>query len=61
MSINNSDIQKVYEISNAFYLNYIKNFQSEMEPKKFNKFRCYFLNILTEVILIFNILNLEFK
>ena len=57
MSINHLDIQSVYDFSNTFYLNYIQKFQNAMDNKKFNKFRLYFLNILTQVFLIYNFLN----
>ncbi len=57
MSTNHLNIQSVYDFSNTFYLNYIQKFQNEMDIKKFNKFRLYFLNILTQVILLHNFLN----
>jgi hypothetical protein len=57
MSTNHLNIQSVYDFSNTFYLNYIQKFQNEMDIKKFNKFRLYFLNILTQVFLIYNFLN----
>jgi hypothetical protein len=57
MSTNHLNIQSVYDFSNIFYLNYIQKFQNEMDIKKFNKFRLYFLNILTQVFLIYNFLN----
>ena len=57
MSTNSLDIQSIFDFSNTFYLNYIQKFQSEMDIKKFNKFRLYFLNILTQVFLIYNFLN----
>jgi len=57
MSTNHLNIQSVYDFSNIFYLNYIHKFQNEMDIKKFNKFRLYFLNILTQVFLIYNFLN----
>jgi hypothetical protein len=57
MSTNSLDIQSIFDFSNTFYLNYIQKFQSEMDIKKFNKFRLYFLNILTQVILLHNFLN----
>ncbi len=57
MSTNSLDIQSIFDFSNTFYLNYIQKFQSEMDIKKFNKFRLYYLNILTQVILIHNFLN----
>ena len=57
MSTNSLDIQSIFDFSNTFYLNYIQKFQSEMDIKKFNKFRLYFLNILTQVILKYKFLN----
>ncbi len=57
MSTNSLDIQSIFDFSNTFYLNYIQKFQNEMDIKKFNKFRLYFLNILTQVFLIYNFLN----
>ena len=54
MSTNSLDIQSIFDFSNTFYLNYIQKFQSEMDIKKFNKFRLYFLNILTQVFFIYN-------
>ncbi len=57
MSTNSLNIQSIFDFSNTFYLNYIQKFQSEMDIKKFNKFRLYFLNILTQVILLHNFLN----
>ena len=57
MSTNHLNIQSVYDFSNIFYLNYIHKFQNEMDIKKFNKFRLYFLNILTQVFFIYNFLN----
>ena len=57
MSTNHLNIQSVYDFSNIFYLNYIQKFQNEMDIKKFNKFRLYFLNILTQVFFIYNFLN----
>ena len=56
MSINNSDLESVYKISEIFYKKYIQSFKSGMDPKKFNKFRLYFHNIIIEVILIYHII-----
>lgn len=50
MSNLNLKMKSIYDISQDYFEKYIKNFENGMDDKKFNKFRLYFLNILSEVI-----------
>ncbi len=44
--------ERIYSLlrsSQLFFDSYICKFENEMPEKKFNKFRLYFLNLVTEV------------
>jgi hypothetical protein len=56
MSLLYSKIQSIYNNYQEFYQKYIKDFESGMSSYKFNKFRLYFLNLISKVIIIYNIL-----
>ena len=48
MSID-SEITEFYKSSKNFYNEYIKNFTPDISSEEFNKFRIYFINLLSEV------------
>ena len=49
MSGKRDKIKKLFISNELFHEKYIKNFKSNMSDIQFNKFRLYFLNIITEV------------
>ena len=49
MSGKREKIKKLFISNELFHEKYIKNFKSNMSDIQFNKFRLYFLNIITEV------------
>jgi hypothetical protein len=49
MSTTKEKIKQLFISNELFHEKYIKNFKSNMSDIQFNKFRLYFLNIITEV------------
>jgi hypothetical protein len=53
MSTTKEKIKQLFISNELFHEKYIKNFENNMSDIEFNKFRLYFLNIITEVKFIF--------